>query len=74
MGEWKACVTMRIRPQLRDELLQFADQEQRSLGSLGAILLEWAVEQLKSAGSTQRLRRCKIRLPSNRSQRQASHD
>lgn len=64
MGEWKACVTVRIRPNLREELLQFAEQEQRSLGSLGAILLEWALEQLKSAGSTQRLRECKIRLPS----------
>lgn len=64
MGEWKACVTVRIQPNLREELLQFADQEQRSLGSLGAILLEWALEQLKSAGSTQRLRDSKIRLGS----------
>lgn len=67
MGEWKACVTVRIRPALRDELLKFAEREQRSLGNLGAILLEWAAEQLKVAGSAQRLRECKIRLPSARS-------
>jgi len=69
MGVWKACVTVRIRPHLRDELLQFADREQRSLGNLGAILLEWAVEQLKTAGSSQRLRDCKIQLPSSGSRK-----
>ena len=55
MGEWKATVTMRIRPDLRVELAEFAAREQRSLGNLGAILLEWGYEQLKAAGSTERL-------------------
>lgn len=63
MGEWKATVTMRIRPGLRDELVQFAVREQRSLGNMGAVLLEWAFEQLKVAGSTERLRKYKIRAP-----------
>jgi len=55
MGEWKASVTIRIRPSLRSDLITFAENEHRSLGNLGAILLEWAFEQLKTAGSTNRL-------------------
>ena len=74
MGEWKACVTVRIRPALRDELLQFAKEEQRSLGNLGAILLEWAAEMLKAAGSTQRLRDCKVRLPSSKSRKRLARE
>jgi hypothetical protein len=61
MGEWKASVTMRIQPALRKELVEFAEQERRSLGNIGATLLEWAFEQLKTAGSTERLLRYKIR-------------
>lgn len=52
MGVWKIGVTMRLRPELRDEMIRFAEQEQRSLGNFGAILLEWAFEQVKVAGST----------------------
>jgi hypothetical protein len=55
MGEWKASVTIRIPPSLRSELITFAETERRSLGNLGAILVEWAFEQLKTAGSTERL-------------------
>ena len=55
MGEWKASVTIRILPSLRTELIKFAEKEHRSLGNLGAILLEWAFEKLKAAGSTERL-------------------
>ena len=75
MGEWKANVTMRIRPALRDQLAEFAVQEQRSLGNIGAILLEWSLEQLKAAGSTERLLKTKIRprdAPSGRRARRAS--
>jgi hypothetical protein len=55
MGEWKASVTMRVNPALRAELWQFATRERRSLGNIGATLLEWAFEQLKVAGSIDRL-------------------
>jgi hypothetical protein len=54
MGEWKESVTMRIRSALRIELVQFATEERRSLGNLGATLLEWAFEQLKAAGTLER--------------------
>jgi hypothetical protein len=52
MGVWKIGVTIRLRPELRDEIIRFAEQEQRSLGNFGAILLEWAFERVKAAGST----------------------
>jgi hypothetical protein len=61
MGVWKTTVTMRIRPDFRDELVKFAASEKRSLGNLGGILLEWAFEQLESVGSTDRLLKSKIR-------------
>lgn len=60
MGVWKTTVTMRIRPDFKDELAKFAAREKRSLGNLGGILLEWALEQLVSAGSTDRLLKSKI--------------
>ncbi len=69
MGEWKASVTMRIRPALRAELVEFAAREQRSLGNIGAILLEWGLEQLKIAGSTERLMKSTIRRKSIRTER-----
>jgi hypothetical protein len=52
MGVWKIGVTIRLRPELRDEMIRFAEQEQRSLGNIGAILLEWTFERVKVAGST----------------------
>ena len=63
MGEWKASVTIRIRPSLRAELIEFAKNEHRSLGNLGAVLLEWAFEQAKAAGSIDRLLKYKKRPP-----------
>ncbi len=62
MGEWKASVSLRIRPALRIEMERFAASEQRSLGNVGALLLEWGFEQLKAAGSTDRLLKQKISL------------
>lgn len=55
MGIWKATVAMRIRQDLREEMIQFAEREERSRGNLGAILLEWSFERLKAAGSTDKL-------------------
>lgn len=55
MGEWKKAVTLRMRGDLRAEMIAFAEQEKRSLGGLTAILLEWSFELLKAAGSTTRL-------------------
>jgi len=55
MSEWKIAVTLRMRGDLRAEMITFAEGEKRSLGNLAAILLEGSFEQLKAAGSTTRL-------------------
>jgi len=63
MGEWKAQISIRVRQALRTELEEFAAREKRKLGNIGELILEWGFEQLKAAGSTERLLRYKIRLP-----------
>jgi len=63
MGEWKAQISVRVRQALRAELEEFAAREKRKLGNLGEVILEWAFEQLKTVGSTERLLKYKIRLP-----------
>ena len=55
MGEWKAPLSLRVRQELRGQLEQVAAKERRTLGNLGELLLEWAYEQLKIAGSIDRL-------------------
>jgi hypothetical protein len=55
MGEWKAQISVRIRQDLRLEIEAFAARERRTLGNLGEVLIEWAFEQLKVAGSIERL-------------------
>ena len=60
MGEWKAPLSLRVRQALRVELEEFAVRERRTLGNLGELLVEWGYEQLKMAGSTERLLKYKI--------------
>jgi hypothetical protein len=60
MGDWKAQISIRIRQDLRSELEAFAARERRKLGNIGEVLLEWAFEQLKVAGSTERLLKYRI--------------
>jgi len=55
MGEWKAQLSLRVRRTLRAELEEVAARERRKLGNVGEVLLEWACEQLRAAGSTERL-------------------
>ncbi len=64
MGEWKAQLSLRVRQALRAELEEFAAREKRKLGNVGEVILEWGFEQLKAAGSIDRLLKYKIR-PSN---------
>ncbi len=65
MGEWKAQVSVRVRQELRRELEQYAARDKRKLGNLGEVLMEWAFEQLKAAGSTERLLKFHIRKKPN---------
>ena len=55
MGEWKAPLSLRIRQEFRRELEEAAAKERRTLANLGELLLEWAYEQLKVAGSINQL-------------------
>ena len=73
MGEWKAPLSLRVRQALRAELEGYAAREKRTLGNIGEVILEWAFEQLKAAGSTERLLKYKIRLPGTPLRRQEVH-
>src|SRR5579875_825349 len=72
MGEWKAPLSLRIRRELRADLESFATRERRTLGNVGELILEWGLEQLKIAGSTDRLLKSKISLPAARQTRRGS--
>jgi hypothetical protein len=61
MGECKAQISIRIRQALRAELEAISQKEKRKLGNLSELILEWGVEQLKAAGSIDRLLRYKVR-------------
>ena len=63
MGEWKAQLSLRVRQQFRRELEDFAANERRTLGNLGELLMEWGFEQLKAAGSTEKLLNQKMPIP-----------
>ena len=62
MGEWKAQISLRVRQALRTELEEFAARERRKLGNVAEVILEWGFEQLKAAGSIDRLLKYKIRV------------
>lgn len=66
MGEWKAQISLRVRQALRAELEAFAAREKRKLGNVGEVLLEWSFEQLKAAGSIDRLLKYRIRPSAGR--------
>ena len=63
MGEYKVQLGLRVRQALRVELEAFAGREKRKLGNVGEVILEWGFEQLKAAGSIDRLLKYKIRPP-----------
>jgi hypothetical protein len=69
MGEWKAPLSLKVRQSLRAELETYAAREKRTLGNLGEIIVEWAFEQLKRAGSTQQLLTYKVPKHDNSSRR-----
>ena len=61
MGEWMAQLSLRVREALRAEMEEIAARERRKLGNVGMVLLEWGMEQLKAAGSIDRLLKYKIK-------------
>ena len=66
MGEWKVQLNLRVTEALKAELEAFAAREKRRLGNVGEILLEWSFEQLKAAGSIDRLLKYKVRSSSGK--------
>ncbi len=64
MGEWKTALSIRVRRSLKDDLQKIADREYRKLGNLGELLMEWSYEQLVVAGSTEKLLKYKMPVPS----------
>ncbi len=71
MGEWKAQLSLRVRQDLRRNMEAWADRERRKLGNLGEQLVEWAFEQLKVAGSLDRLLKFQLgKRESKKQQRQ----
>lgn len=74
MGEWKAPLSLRIRRDLRVELEQFAVRERRTLGNVGELILEWGFEQLKLAGSTERLLKSRVSLRGARARRRSNQE
>jgi hypothetical protein len=66
MGEWKAPLSLRVRVDVRREMETFAARERRTLGNLGEVLIEWILEKLKAAGSTERLLNAAVPIPRRR--------
>jgi glutamine synthetase adenylyltransferase len=52
---------VRVPQQFRRDLEAIAEREHRNLSNLTDMLLEWAFEQLKAAGSIERLLKFAIR-------------
>jgi hypothetical protein len=73
MGIYKVQISLRVRQGLRSDLEAFAAREKRKLGNLGEVILEWGFEQLKEAGSIDRLLRCKVR-PADRGHRKKENE
>ena len=57
-----AQLSLRVREALRAEMEEIAARERRKLGNVGMVLLEWGMEQLKEAGSIERLLKYKIKV------------
>jgi len=69
LGEWKVQLSLRVRQDVRRELEALAAQERRTLGNLGEVLIEWSLEKLKAAGSTERLLNASVPIPRRRSEK-----
>ena len=65
MGIYKVNLSLRVKQELRLEMEQLAARERRTLGNLGEILVTWAVEQLREAGSTTQLFNKSVPAPRN---------
>jgi hypothetical protein len=63
MGIWKVGCNVRLPPESKAALEEFAKRERRTFGNLCAVLMEWSLAQLQKAGSTERLLRHNVPTP-----------
>jgi hypothetical protein len=61
-------MSLRIGPALRSEIEAMAKREHHTFGRVATLLLEWGYEQLKAAGTTERLRQCGIAFRDDKAQ------
>ena len=57
MEEKRTHLNLKVRPALKANLQRRADKEERSLGNLAEVLLNWSTEQLSAAGDVVTLKR-----------------
>lgn len=60
MGEWKTSLSIRVSQDFRRDFEAFAEKERRKTSTMADIVLTWAFEQLKAAGSIERLLKCQL--------------
>ncbi len=65
MGQRKIGMSIRIKIEDRASLQAHANRERRTLSNLSEILLTWALEKLKRAGSTGKLIGHRLPIPRN---------
>jgi hypothetical protein len=65
MGIWKVGYNVRLAPESRASLEEFAKRESRTFSNLCGILLEWGLAKLREAGSTEQLLHRKVPIPRN---------
>ena len=72
MSDLKVPLTVRVSSDLFRELEEFSERDMRRPADVAEMLLKWSLEQLKNAGSLQRLPKIRknsrfvLRIPSRR--------
>jgi len=67
MGEWKTQLSIRVSQDFRRAFEAFAEKERRRTSAMADIVLTWAFEQLKAAGSIERLLKYQLGKQGNKS-------
>jgi hypothetical protein len=63
MGEWKSQLSLRVLVASKADLETYAKRGNRTIGNLGETLIEWFSEQLRKAGSTEKLLEGPVPIP-----------
>jgi len=63
MGEWKSQLSLRVLVASKADFETYAKRENRTIGNLGETLIECFLEQLRKAGSTEKLLKRPVPIP-----------